>query len=300
MALLCSTNFTTLKLLGDGRSESVVAAVRFVGAMVPFLPLLPRYASWGNIKSGAEIGLWCAFGYVAQAVGLQTADASHGAFICSLAMVVVPVFKSLNGEKVSSQLWAAVGMAVMGTALLIGVIGGDGASVSSGDLICGGCALGFGLMFARMDAYAAEKDFDPVGCTAWQTVALAAAMVTWMLASLGPTQSMTEVNELLSSGPMNIATLLWVSIVTTAGVLYVETAAMEEVDGTEAGIIFASEPVWATLFASVVLGETFGAKEGAGGLCILLACLLTQVKLGDEKSDAAAPELPRGAAASAP
>ncbi|CAK0891900.1 unnamed protein product [Prorocentrum cordatum] len=121
--------------------------------MVPFLPLLPRYASWGNIKSGAEIGLWCAFGYVAQAVGLQTADASHGAFICSLAMVVVPVFKSLNGEKVSSQLWAAVGMAVMGTALLIGVIGGDGASVSSGDLICGGCALGFGLMFARSPSW---------------------------------------------------------------------------------------------------------------------------------------------------
>eukprot|EP00971_Amphidinium_carterae_P314735 6256139-Amphidinium_carterae.1 len=34
-----------------------------------------------------------------------------------------------------------------------------------------------------------------------------------------------------------------------------------KVDGAEAGIIFASEPVWATLFASTVLGESFGFKE---------------------------------------
>jgi drug/metabolite transporter (DMT)-like permease len=297
MALLCSTNFTTLKILGDGRNESVVAAVRFVGALIPFLALLPKYWTWGNIKGGLEIGMWCAFAYIAQAIGLQTADASHGAFICSLAMVVVPVLKSLNGEKVSNQLWGAVALAVSGTALLIGIAGGESAAISQGDLICGGCALGFGLMFYRMDTYASEKEFDPIGCTAWQVVALAIAMVGWMLASLGPAQSAVEVTALLSSSPEVLGTLFFVSIVTTAGVLYVETAAMEEIDGTEAGIIFASEPVWATIFASLVLGESFGAKEGAGAVLILGACLLTQVKLGGEE-EAKTSSLPEGAATS--
>jgi len=79
--------------------------------------------------------------------------------------------------------------------------------------------------------------------------------------------------------------LVWVGIVTTAAVLYVETWAMEKVDGTEAGIIFASEPVWATAFASVVLGESFGAQELAGAACILLACLLTQLRLGSASEE---------------
>lgn len=297
MALLCSTNFTTLKILGEGRNEAVVAAVRFALAMLPFLPVLHKHAQWSNIKSGVEIGLWCALGYVAQAVGLQTATASHGAFICSLTMVVIPVAKSLMGEEVSKQLWGSVALAATGTSLLMGLVGGDGAPVSAGDIICGGCALGFGMMFVRMDHYASKKEFDPVGCTAWQTVALAASMALWAAATLGPGEAVSEVSALLSEGPTVVATLAWLGLVSTGLVLYVETLAMEEVDGTEAGIIFASEPVWATIFASVVLGETLGAKEGAGAVLILLACLVTQVRLGDEKGEDPV-ALPAGATAS--
>jgi len=231
---------------------------------------------WTSIKSGVEIGLWCVLGYLAQAVGLHYTEASKGAFICSLAMVVVPIVKAFCGEKVNPQLWGAVLLAVSGTAMLVGVGGVAGPNI--GDMICGGTALGFGLMFVRMDHYAKEKGFDAMGCTAWQVVTLAVCMVAWLLSTTSPQGAAADVMSLLSSGPEVLGILAWVGIVTTAGVLYVETWAMEKVDGTEAGIIFASEPVWATVFASFVLGESFGAKEMGGGACILLACLLTQLK----------------------
>mmetsp|Transcript_20582 Transcript_20582/g.71187 ORF Transcript_20582/g.71187 Transcript_20582/m.71187 type:complete len:429 (+) Transcript_20582:99-1385(+) len=289
-AVFCSTNFTSIKVLQSSHSQQVVTAVRFAVAALPFVPFIPKHMDSLSIKSGLEIGLWCAFAYTCQAIGLQHTAASKGAFICSLAMVVVPLLKSVSGSHVKPQLWAAVLLAVSGTALLVGVGGATGPNV--GDLISGGSALGFGAMFFRMDCYAKQKGFDAVGCTVWQCITLAVAMAVWLLVSEGPQGATEGVLSLLSSDTSTLATLAWIGVVTTAGVLYVETWAMAKVDGAEAGVIFASEPVWATMFAALVLGESFGEKEVVGGICILLACLLTQLRFGEQKSEKLAVQAP--------
>jgi drug/metabolite transporter (DMT)-like permease len=274
-AMLCSTNFTTIKLLQAEHSEPAVAAVRFLCATLPFLPMIAKHSSKQSIKGGMEIGLWCFFAYLSQAIGLQQTEAAHGAFICSLAMVVPPLVKTVTGGEVKSQIWLAVLSAISGTALLIGL--GSASGPCLGDFICSGTALGFGLMFLRMDTYAEQKGFDALGCTIWQLLTLAVCMVAWLLVESGPQGATQEVFDLFTAGPDVLALLAWISIVCTAGVLYVETWAMQQIDGAEAGIIFASEPVWATLFASVVLGEQMGSSEAMGGLLILAACLLTQL-----------------------
>eukprot|EP00930_Biecheleria_cincta_P098854 TRINITY_DN90504_c0_g1_i1.p1 TRINITY_DN90504_c0_g1~~TRINITY_DN90504_c0_g1_i1.p1 ORF type:complete len:489 (+),score=106.35 TRINITY_DN90504_c0_g1_i1:69-1469(+) len=291
-ALFCSTNFTLIKVLEAQHSEAAVQAVRFCGALLPFLPLISKHSSKQSIVSGVEIGLWCAVGYFTQAMGLPHTEASKGAFLCSLTMLVVPMVKFLQGQQVKPQIWGAVVVAVAGTALLLG-LGAEAslASLGYGELFCGATALGFGLMFARMDEYAKEPDYDVLGCTIWQVVTLAVCMIVWLLASAGPVEAVQQVTSLLSGGPEVLGTLFWVSLVTTAGVLYVETWAMERMDGAEAGIIFASEPVWATIFASLTLGEQIGAKEGLGGLLIVLACILTQVPLGESRKEAAAADV---------
>jgi len=288
MALCCSTNFTLVKLLEDGHSEQAVAAVRFCVALLPFLPLVPKYMDWVSFTSGVEIGAWCVLGYVTQALGLPHVEASKGAFLTSLAMVVVPLAKTAFGHRVDARIWAAVALAVAGTALLVGL--GDtavGGGFGTGECFCTMTAIGFGLMFVRMDEYAKHPKFDAMGCTTWQVVTLAVSMAAWSWWTEGTVGSLQEVASILSDGPQTLATLAWVGFVTTAAVLYIETWAMEEVDGTEAGIIFASEPVWATLFASAVLGESFGSREAAGGACILLACLLTQLRWDSKPAEAA-------------
>eukprot|EP00933_Yihiella_yeosuensis_P056824 TRINITY_DN56269_c0_g1_i1.p1 TRINITY_DN56269_c0_g1~~TRINITY_DN56269_c0_g1_i1.p1 ORF type:complete len:451 (-),score=69.99 TRINITY_DN56269_c0_g1_i1:365-1717(-) len=280
-ALFCSTNFTFVKILEDGHSEAAVQCVRFVFAALPFLPIAGQHCNKQSIVSGVEIGLWCTLGYVTQAFGLPHTEASKGAFLCSLTMLVVPLVKSFFGAKVSAQTWAAVALAVGGTSLLLGV-GGDGSGLTTsfgfGETLCTATALGFGLMFARMDEYGKEPGFSSMGCTVWQVITLAVTMTTWLFLTSTSSEAFSEISSILTSGPDVLGIFAWVSIVTTAGVLFVETWAMEKVDGTEAGVIFASEPVWATIFASVVLGEKFGVQEGLGGALIVLACLLTQVK----------------------
>eukprot|EP00929_Paragymnodinium_shiwhaense_P050144 TRINITY_DN25274_c0_g1_i1.p1 TRINITY_DN25274_c0_g1~~TRINITY_DN25274_c0_g1_i1.p1 ORF type:complete len:485 (+),score=109.83 TRINITY_DN25274_c0_g1_i1:60-1457(+) len=310
MAGCCSTNFTFLKILGTGHSEAVVAAVRFLVACVPFLPLLPKHMNRTSIISGVEIGLWCTLGYISQAMGLQTTEASTGAFLCSLAMVVVPVVKSITGHPVANIIWVAVALAVSGTGFLTGFLSNPfdstaaaGAAAAAaggpgmGEILCAVTAVGFGLMFARMDDYAKEEDFDVMGCTIWQVITLTVAMMVWAVLACGPAGAMSEATGLLTGGFDVLGPLLWVGIVTTAGVLYIETWCMERMDGAEAGVIFASEPVWATLFASQMLGETFGLTEGIGSFLILSACLLTQVG-GDESKETEEEEATAGLQAS--
>lgn len=283
-AVLCSTNFTFVKVLEVGHSESAVGAVRFAMAAIPFLPLVPQHLTRQSIVSGVELGLWCFLAYVAQAIGLPQTEASKGAFLCSLTMVVVPVVKSFFGERVKPQIWAAVILALFGTGMLLGVsgTGGEFVGINDGEAICLLTAFGFGMMFARMDEYAKEPGFNALGCTVWQIMTLAVAMFVWLLVSEGPAGAVEQVQSLMNGGPTVLSTLFWVGIVTTGGVHFVETWAMEQVDATEEGIIFASEPVWGTLFAAAMLHETFGLKEGCGGLLILLSCLLTQVQFGPE------------------
>lgn len=278
-ACFCSTNFTFLKVLEEAHGGEAVACARFALAAIPFLPFVAKNSDWLSIKSGVEIGLWCAVAYISQAMGLAETEASKGAFICSLAMVVVPIAKSFTGGEVPKQLWGSVGLAVFGTGMLLGV-GGD-AGPNHGDLLCLGCALGFGLMFFRMGQYSQEKDFNDLGCTIWQVITLAICMAAWLFCTAGIDDGMAQLTAIAGSEPTILATLLWVSFVTTAGVLYVETWAMKRVEATEAGIIFATEPVWATIFAAYVLGETLGVSQGIGGCFIMLACLLTEVNMDD-------------------
>lgn len=48
---------------------------------------------------GLEVGMWNSFGYVAQAVGLETTLASKSAFLCSMAVVIVPLLDWIAGKK---------------------------------------------------------------------------------------------------------------------------------------------------------------------------------------------------------
>ncbi|KAK1862184.1 hypothetical protein I4F81_004759 [Pyropia yezoensis] len=67
------------------------------------------------------------------------------------------------------------------------------------------------------------------------------------------------------------ATALVSSAVTVAGVA---TAGQRVVPASEAAIIYATQPLWASLLAAVVLGESFEGRGVLGGLLILVGVVL--------------------------
>ena len=89
-ASLYGTNFASVKILDSHVPIAAGASLRFGLAALACAPFLfsrgsdeaKGSAGWAPILAGLEIGAWNSAGYLAQAVGLETTDASKSAFIC--------------------------------------------------------------------------------------------------------------------------------------------------------------------------------------------------------------------------
>lgn len=96
-AALYGTNFASVKLLDEVLDPSMAAFLRFTLAAAIFAP--PMFKKGPSnpalIFGGLEVGFYVWIGYVTQAFSLQTAQASIAAFICSLAVIVVPILDVL-------------------------------------------------------------------------------------------------------------------------------------------------------------------------------------------------------------
>lgn len=229
-----------------------------------------------------DVGAWCAFGYVTQAIGLAHTTPAKGAFICALFMVITPLINGMAGRRVGLPACLAVAIALMGTAILEGLFPGIGdtsqasAAVSfgafnSGDGWCFGTAVGFGAMFSRMEQHM-ERLGDPdaaLPLTAWQLVAIAVMTAAWHAADGGLVDGTSVWLKQAQMQPLLAPALLWMGLVTGAGVLWGETIALKQVPSTEAGVIFSTEPLWAAGFAALLLHDAIASNELFGGAAIV-------------------------------
>jgi drug/metabolite transporter (DMT)-like permease len=306
-AMLYGTNFSCVKLLLGGDSGLPVGAsstVRFGLAALALAPwLFPSYSKKHNrfdpdsvaaIVAGVEVGAWNSIGYVAQAIGLETTEASKSAFLCSLAVVVVPVLDYLfKGKKLETKQSIGTLLALLGVAIL--ELGGSGGAIPSSD---GGATdglfglsfgdsfslvqpLAFGMGFWRMEAAMHKLPRQALRSTAAQLLAVfvGSAAYCYGVESAGlpsPTLSLEVVRDWFSQ-PAIVAGLVWTGIVTTALTVYMETVALETLSAAETTLIFSTEPLWGTACAAAVMGEQLGIDSGAGALLIVLGCILSNL-----------------------
>jgi hypothetical protein len=89
---------------------------------------------------------------------------------------------------------------------------------------------------------------------------------------------MTQVTTWLSD-PMILGAIVWTGAITTALTVYMETLALKTLTAADTTLIFSTEPLWGAAFASVVMGEQFGAPAVAGGALIMAGCLVSNLGL---------------------
>jgi drug/metabolite transporter (DMT)-like permease len=311
---------------------SEFALARFGVAAVVSFPLLVRQR-WDVIAAGFECGLFITLGYITQAVALESISAGKCAFICSLTVVVVPLLAALlEGKPIKPINLVAATMALCGVGLLEGLvdlhsllgiapavadtsiassssleavnsvaIAASGGALSSvaqtlgvgkGDIIALGQPLGFGYAFMRIEHYVEKfKDVNNrvLTITAAQCVAVGFVSLLWVLYDFhGIIPDMGYLIE-----PHRIGTIAWTGIVTTVIAIYLEGIALQKASATDAALIFSSEPVWASMFAMMLLHEKLGLNSYIGGAVILFACVTGAMSdLLVSKDDV--PSLPEG------
>ena len=294
-ALTYGTNFAAVKQLDHSLPPSLSASLRFGLASMAALTVLWDVRDWdwesdelrSLQKVSMEVGAANAMGYVSQSVGLQDVDASLSAFVCSLAVVVVPVLDAVvDRKRTTARTWQAAVLAAAGVAMLSmnsmghSVDGPHGAVHGLLFTLIQPLAFGYGFYRTEKALAAVPDDLDltkaSLACGAMQLLTVKAVADVWLLSDQwgAAADAFPDALALLAEPPAVFGAVVWTGLVTTFGTVLVETLALSEISAQESTVLFSTEPLWGAGFASLALGERLDEYSAAGGVMIVVACLL--------------------------
>lgn len=223
-----------------------------------------------DIRPGIILGMFVFVGYWAQTRGLLYISPSRSALLTGLCVVLVPFADRLIfRRRIPLQAWVGSVLAVIGTAVLIG---GFDARPNLGDVLTIFCAI----VFALHIAYAADwsSRHSPLGLAGVQILVVGLAAAPFVPFA-PPTPARTDV----------IVVIIVTAVVTTALAFAILMWAQSLVSATEAAVILAFEPVAASITSIVWDKEPITSSFVIGALLILVAMIVTQVKLGLRTED---------------
>jgi drug/metabolite transporter (DMT)-like permease len=185
-----------------------------------------------------------------------------------LAPVLILLFSvAFLSERFTWSLPTAVAMSVAGCALMVGVIGGAGLSVSPAGIAWGLASAVFFALYTVLGKYAAHR------FSQWTLLAygLGAASVFWLVL-LGP----TAVFGVLAD-PGRFAAVFFMAVVGTIAPFAAFLTALHHIDATKASVTATLEPGIAALAAFLLLGESLLPLQLLGGGLVLAAILVVQL-----------------------
>jgi drug/metabolite transporter (DMT)-like permease len=210
--------------------------------------------------------------------GLHRIDhVGEGAFLTSLAVVVVPVIARLGfGEAQPATTWVALPVAVAGLALLSLE---NGFRPEPAQLFFITAAVLFALYF-NLNTHAANArtvtDVDGVERSEQIPVTALTAVVLITVGLFGATVSLITEPWTPTLGNLSLELAGWVlasTLVGTSGRFLVQTYAQSLSAHSHGVVILVLEPVWVALIAAGWFGETMGGSQ-LGGCAMIFAALL--------------------------
>lgn len=252
-------SFVAVKASLRDLSPMAFLAARFTVGMVLLAPLARR-VSRRTILAGVLLGALMGGGFAAQTVGLVYTSPSRSAFLTGLASVLVPFIAwaiwrhRLHAREVGAVLIAGVGIYFL--------TGPDAGGLNRGDLWTLVCAVLFGTQIVAAAELSRRHDI--------RMLVLLEVVVTG--AGATAFAGCCETVRWTLTGTVIVA-LLFTGVLATAGACWAQLAAQRLISPTRAALILALEPVFASIAAWLLLGETLSATQWAGGSMILAGML---------------------------
>jgi drug/metabolite transporter (DMT)-like permease len=275
VTLVWGTTFPLLKTASSTLSGVEISGIRFALAAVCMAPFMRRVPmrTWVD---GAVLGALALVSYVSQAYGMQYISSNRSAFLTSLAVLMVPLLGLFWGSKLTATTLGAALLACIG----IGFMSWEGGAHWIGDSATVLCALAYALYVIVLSQRSSAH--DPRKLTATQIAFMAVFSAVWIGgAGVG--------NDALSTLPARLAPhgmiLLYLGVVATAGMLWLQAIAQRQVPADKASVIYAMEPVFAALFAWLWLHEVLSGRAALGGALVVLAVLISEIKPGQGRAD---------------
>ena len=234
-----------------------------------------------------EIGLYNSIGYIAQAVGLKDTSASKSAFICSLAVVTVPILDYIWGKPLLRRQVMGAFLAAFGVYAL--ELGGQDTTITDGDVMSLVQPLVFGLGFWRMESAMERYPTEAGRLAAAQLLMVFLVSVSYLVCWSPLTGGVSDACSVLPTvsdlqnwlqDPYTMGMLLWTGVITTAFTIFMETLALKTLSAAETTLIFSTEPLFGAAFAAAVAGECLGNEAAIGAAFIIGGCLVSGLDVG--------------------
>ena len=261
VTIIWGITFVIIKAALNDAPPFSFAALRFgLATLITFLIVNKNIITItkNEIIGGILCGFFLFLGYAFQNFGLMNTTATKSAFITSISVLIVPfILVAMDIQKVKLQIWLAVVLATFGLYLLILPGGG----INIGDVITFGCAVSFALHIIAQDNYLKKEiRLLPFICIQLAFVTL----ISFIHAQV------FEPEAIIWSTRLTYAIII-TGIFATLIALLIMVWAQKILNPSETALIFAMEPVAATLFAMVFAGEILGLLGWIGGGFVCLA-----------------------------
>lgn len=258
-----------------------------------------------------ELASYLFFANWLQIQGLTRVPADRAAFLVQTSTLVVPLLDAARRGglgRLPARTWAASFLAFAGVVTMTG----GAASLASffsassppaalalpanGDAFILGAALIYSWHVIRLSALA--PDVEPLQLAprkAASELLLASASLALLLAipSLPAGGDLRAFGaELAALSAHDLALLggaaAWMGAVTTGYTMWAQSYGQSgSVSAPVASLIYSSQPLWSAAFAYLLLGESMGRNEAAGGALIVCALLLGALAPAGRPSDEA-------------
>ncbi len=275
-ALLWGFAFIALKWAYAGIGPIWLTVIRFFVAFAIALPMIRvhremrRALSWKDATLAVLPGVLLGVDLLLQAKGLAETSVANSGFLTVLYAVFVPIGEVLLlRRRVRQILWIWIALALVGSALLTGLLRDSGtspqATFNRGDLLTVACAV-FGALHILAVCAIEPKIRSAFATNAWQL--LWAGIVTL------PFALCTEPAPSLSvlTWPV-LGSMTYLVVVSTILGFFLQLKAQQHLPPSSAGLLCVLESPFAATFAYFLLGETLTPSRMVGAGLMLVAAI---------------------------
>jgi len=238
--------------------------LRFAVALLIFVPILILTGRrlYPSLK-GLGLGVVVFLGFLFQVFGIKYTSAINSAFITSLNTPLIPILGFLLfGRKPGLRAVLGIALGMVGLALLTEAY--RIASISIGDLLTFICAFLWALQILLVDKLSKNLDVLKLAYSESISVLTLSALFSLLI---GENWTKPEDNAL--------AAIVYTGVIATAFAFYIQAWAQKVVSPEIAGLILLLEPVFATMFAFLILQEMLNLIEALGAILILLSVAMS-------------------------
>lgn len=267
-------------VLGPGKSNagiSLFMALRFglaAACIAVFVPASRRGLSREVWMGGFWIGLVLFSGFVLQMMGLEEVSPAVSAFLTSLYVLFTAVLTvGIDRRAPGLGLFVGVVLATMGAGF---IRGRPELAFNTGELLTVACAVLFAAHILVTDRVTKRVLPMPVTLTSfvWVTVGGLVMLLPSLVSRDGP--GIVALLDLAMT-PAFALPLVLSSVLATVFALSLMNLFQRRLDPVRAAVLYAFEPIWATLFGIAAGTDRFTIHLWLGGALLLAGNLIAEL-----------------------